>query len=120
MTTDHSLQSILPKIGLVPDSTPENRAPQLSQVIRQERPILHPSASARCHSGFAGFSEQSLALSWPSWRGRTGRFQQASAPAGWSRRSGARLLSPYREHLAKHFADIFSHIALPEPYNTPS
>ncbi len=32
----------------------------------------------------------------------------------------ARLLSPYREHLAKHFADTFSRIALPEPYETQS
>jgi hypothetical protein len=30
----------------------------------------------------------------------------------------ARLLSPYREHLAKHFADTFSRIGLPEPYAT--
>ncbi len=30
----------------------------------------------------------------------------------------ARLLSPYREHLAKHFADTFSRIGLPEPYRT--
>ena len=30
----------------------------------------------------------------------------------------ARLLSPYREHLAKHFADTFSRIGLPEPYET--
>ena len=30
------------------------------------------------------------------------------------------LLSPYREHLAKHFADTFSRIALPEPYETQS
>jgi hypothetical protein len=30
----------------------------------------------------------------------------------------ARLLSPYREHLAKHFADTFSRIGLPEPYDT--
>ena len=28
----------------------------------------------------------------------------------------ARLLSPYREHLAKHFADTFSRIGLPVPY----
>jgi hypothetical protein len=32
--------------------------------------------------------------------------------------AGARLLSPYREHLAKHFADTFSRIGLPEPYDT--
>ncbi len=32
----------------------------------------------------------------------------------------ARLLSPYREHLAKHFADTFSRIGLPEPYETQS
>jgi len=30
----------------------------------------------------------------------------------------ARLLSPYREHFAKHFADSFSRIGLPEPYET--
>ena len=30
----------------------------------------------------------------------------------------ARLLTPYREHLAKHFADTFSRIGLPEPYDT--
>ncbi len=35
-----------------------------------------------------------------------------------SGRRRARLLSPYREHLAKHFADTFSRIALPEPYQT--
>ena len=27
-------------------------------------------------------------------------------------------LCPYREHLAKHFADTFSRIGLPEPYET--
>ena len=32
----------------------------------------------------------------------------------------ARLLSPYREHLAKHFADTFSRIGLPAPYETES
>ncbi len=31
-----------------------------------------------------------------------------------------RLLSPDREHLAKHFADTFSRIGLPEPYETES
>jgi hypothetical protein len=30
----------------------------------------------------------------------------------------ARLSSPYREHLAKHFADTFSRIGLPTPYET--
>jgi hypothetical protein len=30
----------------------------------------------------------------------------------------ARLWSPYREHLAKHFANTFSRIGLPEPYET--
>jgi len=30
----------------------------------------------------------------------------------------ARLQTPYREHLAKHFADTFSRIGLPEPYAT--
>jgi hypothetical protein len=33
------------------------------------------------------------------------------------RRRG-RLISPYREHLAKHFADTFSGIGLTEPYET--
>jgi hypothetical protein len=33
-------------------------------------------------------------------------------------RRRARLLSPYREHIAKHFADTFSRIGLPEPYDT--
>jgi hypothetical protein len=32
----------------------------------------------------------------------------------------ARLVSPYREHLARHFADTFSRIGLPEPYETES
>jgi hypothetical protein len=32
----------------------------------------------------------------------------------------ARLLPPYREHLAKHFADTFSRIGLPAPYETES
>jgi len=35
-----------------------------------------------------------------------------------SGRRRARLLSPYREHLAKHFADTFSRIGLSEPYQT--
>jgi hypothetical protein len=30
----------------------------------------------------------------------------------------ARLLPPYREHLAKHFADTYGRIGLPEPYET--
>jgi hypothetical protein len=30
----------------------------------------------------------------------------------------ARLETPYREHLAKHFADSFSRIGLPRPYET--
>lgn len=30
----------------------------------------------------------------------------------------ARVRSPYREHLAKHFADTFSRIGLPQPYET--
>ncbi len=30
----------------------------------------------------------------------------------------ARLLTPYREHMAKHFADTYSRIALPQPYET--
>ncbi len=33
-------------------------------------------------------------------------------------RRRARLLSPYREHLARHFADTFSCIGLPELYET--
>jgi hypothetical protein len=33
-------------------------------------------------------------------------------------RRRARVLSPYREHLAKHLADTFSRIGLPEPYET--
>lgn len=32
----------------------------------------------------------------------------------------ARILPPYREHLAKHFGDTFSRIGLPEPYETES
>jgi hypothetical protein len=32
----------------------------------------------------------------------------------------ARVLAPYREHLAKHFADTFSRIGLPQPYDTQS
>jgi hypothetical protein len=35
-----------------------------------------------------------------------------------SGRRRARLLSPYREPHAKHFADTFSRIGLPEPYDT--
>ncbi len=30
----------------------------------------------------------------------------------------ARLQTPFREHLAKHFADTYSRIGLPEPYAT--
>jgi len=30
----------------------------------------------------------------------------------------ARLKMPYREHLAKHFADTYSRIGLPQPYET--
>lgn len=30
----------------------------------------------------------------------------------------ARLVVPYREHLAKHFADSYSRIGLPRPYET--
>jgi hypothetical protein len=30
----------------------------------------------------------------------------------------ARLTAPYREHLAKHFADTYSRIGLPQPYET--
>jgi hypothetical protein len=29
-----------------------------------------------------------------------------------------RVVTPYREHLAKHFADTFSRIGLPRPYET--
>jgi hypothetical protein len=32
----------------------------------------------------------------------------------------ARLLPPYREHLAKHFTDTYSRIGLPVPYETQS
>lgn len=39
----------------------------------------------------------------------------ALAKAG---RRYARLRTPYREHLSKHFADTFSRIGLPEPYET--
>jgi hypothetical protein len=35
-----------------------------------------------------------------------------------SGRRKARLPSPYREHLSKHFADSFSRIGLPKPYET--
>jgi len=47
---------------------------------------------------------------------------QTSLLADLSRRGQrrARLMSPYREHLAKHFADTFSRIGLPEPYETRS
>ena len=30
----------------------------------------------------------------------------------------ARLLTPYREHMAQHFATTYARIALPEPYET--
>lgn len=30
----------------------------------------------------------------------------------------ARLLTPYREHMAQHFATTYARIALPEPYDT--
>lgn len=30
----------------------------------------------------------------------------------------ARLTTPYREHLAKHFADTYARIGLPQPYET--
>ncbi len=30
----------------------------------------------------------------------------------------ARILSPYREHMAQHFAVTFSRVALPQPYET--
>lgn len=30
----------------------------------------------------------------------------------------ARLMTPYREHLAKHFADTYCRIGLPQPYET--
>jgi hypothetical protein len=35
-----------------------------------------------------------------------------------ARKRRIRLLTPYREHLAKHFADTYSRIGLPEPYET--
>jgi hypothetical protein len=47
----------------------------------------------------------------------TVRLDLLVALAHDGRRRG-RLLSPYREHLAKHFADTFSRIGLPEPYET--
>ena len=31
-----------------------------------------------------------------------------------------RLLTPYREHMAQHFTNTFSRVALPEPYETES
>jgi hypothetical protein len=33
-------------------------------------------------------------------------------------RRKARIQAHYREHLAKHFADTFSRIGLPRPYET--
>ena len=33
-------------------------------------------------------------------------------------RRRARLQTPYREHLAKHFSDTYSRIGLPEPFET--
>jgi hypothetical protein len=30
----------------------------------------------------------------------------------------ARIVTPYREHLAKHFGDTFTRIGLPQPYET--
>lgn len=47
----------------------------------------------------------------------TVRLDLLTALAQAGRRRG-RLPSPYREHLAKHFADTFSRIGLPEPYET--
>jgi hypothetical protein len=47
----------------------------------------------------------------------TVRVDLLKALCGRGRRR-ARLLSPYREHLAKHFADTFSRIGLPQPYET--
>ena len=47
----------------------------------------------------------------------TVRLDVLTALAGRGQRR-ARLLTPYREHLAKHFADTFSRIGLPEPYET--
>lgn len=40
---------------------------------------------------------------------------EAMCQAGYRR---ARLACPYREHLAKHFADSYSRIGLPMPYET--
>lgn len=47
----------------------------------------------------------------------TVRFDLLTALSQRGRRR-ARLLSPYREHLAKHFGDTFSRIGLPEPYDS--
>ncbi len=42
-------------------------------------------------------------------------FDPQSPTAG---RRKARVQPLYREHLARHFADTFSRIGLPEPYDT--
>jgi hypothetical protein len=47
----------------------------------------------------------------------TTRHDLLTALSGSGKRR-ARLRSPYREHLAKHFADTYSRIGLPEPYET--
>ena len=36
----------------------------------------------------------------------------------WRGKRRARVRSPFREHLAKHLADTYSRIGLPEPYRT--
>jgi hypothetical protein len=48
---------------------------------------------------------------------QTVRLEILHALCHAGRRRG-RLRSPYREHLAKHFADTFSRIGLPQPYDT--
>jgi hypothetical protein len=49
----------------------------------------------------------------------TVRLDLVTALARQGARS-AQIQSPYREHLARHFADTFSRIGLPEPYQTES
>lgn len=43
------------------------------------------------------------------------RLPQVDCQRGLRR---ARIQPLYREHLAKHFADTYSRIGLPEPYST--
>ena len=47
----------------------------------------------------------------------TVRFDLLRALCRAGQRRG-RIQTPYREHLAKHFADTFSRIGLPRPYET--